>query len=267
MEENRRIRLRPLALPAEHGGWALLFEPIALGLLVAPSLVGVLISVAASGAFLARHPFKLAVVDWRRGRWVRRSGLAGRFAILYLVLMTLALALAIKFGGSALLLPLILAAPMLLIQLSYDSLGRSRALVAELAGSIAPGAVATAIAIAGNWPIAESYGLWVVLAARAAPTILYLRARLRLLHHKPASPLPAIIAHVLATIIAVSLALGSIVPYPAIVAISILLLRAVIGFSESDKQITAKRLGLREVAFGALTVFVLAIGYSMTDMR
>ncbi len=57
----RRIRLRPIALPAEHGGWGLLFEPIVLGLLLAPSLAGLLLSVAATGAFLARHPFKLAI--------------------------------------------------------------------------------------------------------------------------------------------------------------------------------------------------------------
>ena len=52
-----RVRLRPLALPVEHGGWGLVFEPIVLGMLLAPSLVGLFISVAATGLFLARHPF------------------------------------------------------------------------------------------------------------------------------------------------------------------------------------------------------------------
>jgi hypothetical protein len=32
--------VRLVALPAEHGGWGLLLEPIALGLAVAPSLAG-----------------------------------------------------------------------------------------------------------------------------------------------------------------------------------------------------------------------------------
>ena len=34
------VRLKTIVLPAEHGGWGLLFEPIALGLLVAPSIAG-----------------------------------------------------------------------------------------------------------------------------------------------------------------------------------------------------------------------------------
>src|SRR6266540_5132213 len=122
----RRIRLRPIALPAEHGGWGLLSEPIVLGLLLAPTLAGLLLSVTATGAFLARHPFKLAVGDWHRGRSSRRSVLAGRFAVLYFVIATLALALAIKIGGGGLLLPLIFAAPIVIIQLFYDSLGRDR---------------------------------------------------------------------------------------------------------------------------------------------
>ena len=261
--KNRRIRLRPISLPAEHGGWALLFEPIILGLLVAPTLAGVLLSTAATGFFLARHPFRLAVVDRRRRRSSRRSVLAGRFAILYFVCATTALALAVKIGGRALLLPLILAAPIVLIQLFYDSLGRSRALVAELAGSVATGAVAAAIAIADNWPRTAAYGLWAILAARAVPTVLYLRARLRLLHRKPALPRAAIFAHMLAAIIILALARMSIAPYLALVAMIILLLRAIAGFSRFDRRVTAKKLGLRELTFGGMTVIAAAFGYSL----
>src|SRR6266508_6035942 len=125
----RRIRLRPIALPAEHGGWGLLFEPIVLGMLLAPSLVGLFISVTATGVFLARHPFKLAVGDWRRNRGSARMVLAARFAILYVSIATLALAFAIKIGGAGSLLPLLLAAPIAFIQLFYDSVGRSRTLI------------------------------------------------------------------------------------------------------------------------------------------
>ncbi len=259
----RRIRLRPIALPAEHGGWGLLSEPIVLGLLLAPTLAGLLLSVTATGAFLARHPFKLAVGDWHRGRSSRRSVLAGRFAVLYFVIATLALALAIKIGGVGVLLPLIFAAPIVIIQLFYDSLGRRRALVAELAGSISIGAVATAIAIAGDWPRPAAFGLWLILGARTVPTILYLRVRLRLLRHKPASPLIAIIAHIIAIMIVIGLVWASAVPYLTVAALVILFLRALIGFSGFDKEVTAKKLGLRELCFGAMTVFAVVLGHSM----
>ena len=259
----RRIRLRPIALPAEHGGWGLLFEPIVLGLLLAPSLAGLLLSVAATGAFLARHPFKLAIGDWRRNRNSRCSGLARRFAVLYFVIATLALALAIKIGGGGLLLPLIFAAPIVLIQLFYDSLGRSRVLVAELAGSISTGALATAIALAGNWPRPAAFGLWAILVLRNVPTILYLRARLRLLRHKPASPLIAIVAHIVAILIVIVLAWASVVPFLAVAAVVILFLRSLIGFLRFDREVTAKKLGLRELCFGAITVFIVVLGHFM----
>ena|SRR5438045_2599608 len=34
------VRIRLVALPVEHGGWGLTLEPIALGLLLAPSEIG-----------------------------------------------------------------------------------------------------------------------------------------------------------------------------------------------------------------------------------
>ncbi len=258
----RRIHLRPIALPVEHGGWGLLFEPIVLGMLLAPSIAGLFLSIAALAVFLARHPFKLAIGDWRRNRRSARTALAARFAILYFVIATLALALAIKTGGAGFLLPLLFAAPIAFIQLFQDSVGRSRSLTAELAGSISIGAVATAIALAGNWPRPAAFGLWAILAARTVPTILYLRARLRLLRRKPASPLVVIIAHVLVIFIILA-AREALVPFLAVVALVILLLRATIGFSNFDKRVTAKKLGLRELGFGAMTVFAVVLGHAL----
>jgi len=43
----------------------------------------------------------------------------------------------------------------------------------------------------------------------------------------------------------------------------ILLLRAVIGFSRFDKRVTAKKLGFREIAFGAMTVFTVVLGHAL----
>jgi len=258
-----RIRLRPIALPVEHGGWSLLFEPIVLGMLLAPSWAGLFISVTAMGLFLARHPFKLAVGDWRRNRRSPRTAFAVRFAVVYFMIATLAFAFAIKTGRSSFLLPLIFAAPVVLLQLFHDSFGRSRTLIAELAGAFATGAIATAIALAGDWPRPAAFGLWIVLAARTVPTILYLRARLRLLHRKPASPLLVIIAHALVICIVIAFARAGLVPFLGVAALVILLLRAIIGFSKVDKRITAKKLGVRELLFGVMTVFAVFMGHTL----
>jgi uncharacterized membrane protein YjjB (DUF3815 family) len=257
------VRLRPVALPVEHGGWGLLFEPLVLGLLLAPSLPGLYLSLAAIGAFLARHPLKLTIADWRRHRRSARTPLAERFAILYFCIATLSLAIAIKTGGTQFLVPLLLAAPVAFVQLFYDSLGRSRALIAELAGSISIGAVSSAIAIAGAAPRTLAFALWVILAMRNVPTILYLRVRLRLLHRKPASPRLVIIAHVLALLVVIGLAQAEVAPWLAVVALAILLGRAVFGFSNFDNPMTAKKLGLRELGFGAMTVFTVVLGHML----
>lgn len=258
---THRVRLRPIALPIEHGGWSLLFEPIILGLLLAPSLVGLCISIGAIGAFLARHPFKLAIIDRRRNRRSLRTALAERFALLYSVIGALGLAFAIAIGGTAMLLPLLIAAPITIIQLFNDAMGRSRALIAELAGSIATPALATAIVLGSGWSYATAFGLWAILAARNVPTILYLRARLKLLHGKSASPAVVIVVHVLAVCMVFGLALAGSAPFLSVIAVVTLLLRALTGFSKSDQHVTAKRLGLREVGFGAITVFAVVLGH------
>ncbi|MFN8450824.1 MAG: YwiC-like family protein [Anaerolineae bacterium] len=75
------VRLRAVAIPAEHGGWSFLLEPILLGWLVAPSAAGLLVGVGMIFAFLARHPLKLALSDRRRGKRLARTAAAERFAV------------------------------------------------------------------------------------------------------------------------------------------------------------------------------------------
>ena len=257
---NRRVRLRAVALPLEHGGWGLLLEPILLGLLLAPSLAGLFISISATAAFLARHPFKLAMTDRHRQRVTRRTRLAQRLALAYAAGTFLTFALAVQTGGKAFLLPLVLAAPIAIVQLSYDSVGKSRALIAELAGSLSTAALATAIAICGGWPRPMAFVLWALVSARSAPTILYLRARLRLIRHKPASPGIVIGAHFAGVLLAIALAWLAAAPLFTVVAMGILLIRAFVGL-QSSKRTTPQRLGVGELAFGVITVAAISIGF------
>lgn len=47
-------------LPKEHGSWSLALEPLALGLLVAPTIAGAALTTAALAGFFARRPLKAA---------------------------------------------------------------------------------------------------------------------------------------------------------------------------------------------------------------
>lgn len=256
------LRVRNVALPVEHGGWGLSLEPVTLGLLVAPSLPGLFLAIAALAAFLARHPLKLVMADRRRGRRFRRTPVAVRFALLYTIIASLSLLAVIKTAGSyQFLLPLVLASPLALIQLGYDRMSRSRALLAELAGATAMAAVASSIALADGWPLGLAFGLWAILAARFVPTILYVRARLRMLHGKEAAMENVLTIHAFSLIAALLLAWTRLASALAAVALLILLARALFGLSGDDRAASAKQIGIRELGFGAMTVIFIALGH------
>lgn len=256
------VRMRNIALPAEHGGWGFALEPLLLGLLVAPSLPGLFLSVTTLAAFLARHPLKMAMSDRHRGRRLLRTPIAERFALLYMAISVVSFLAAIKTAPSyQFLLPLLLASPLALIQLLFDRISRSRALLPELAGSTAMASIASSIALAYGWPPAPAFGLWAILAARVVPTILYVRVRLKTLHRQEATMGWALSAHVLAIVAACVLAWAKLAPALSIVALLLLLARTLYGFSKYDRQATAKRIGLRELGFGAMTVGAVVLGY------
>lgn len=256
-----RVRVRTVALPTEHGGWGLTLEPVMLGLLVAPSVAGLFLSIAALGAFLARHPFKIVAGDRRRGRRFPRTVVAERFTLLYggIALAGLLAASATAFDYQFI-LPLLLAAPFAAVQLAFDATGRSRALAPELAGSFGLAAVSTGIALAAGWPHAPAFGLWAVLAARVVPTILYVRARLQLKHGETPARSPIIYAHVCALAVVLALAYMKIVTLLAVAALSVLLLRAALGFCATAQLTSAKRIGIRELVYGAMTVMAVVAG-------
>ena len=257
-------RIRAVALPAEHGGWALIIEPIVLGLLVAPTIIGLLIAMASLACFLARHPLKLALSDRRKGRLLKRTSLADRFALLYITFAVVFFVILIVSAEREFLVPLFIAGPLVLVQLSYDAHGDSRKLIPEMAGAIAVGSISTAIALAGGWSRPTAYALWIIVACRHVPTILYLRVLLRRRRDKQGAKVyAAVIAVQLLALMAVVLLLFfKIAPALAIVVFAILLVRACVGLL-NELQPTPKKLGLSEIVFGALVVLVVGVGYRL----
>jgi hypothetical protein len=139
----------------------------------------------------------------------------------------------------------------------HDARGHSRGLLPEAAGSVAMGSVAAASALAGgaSWPLA--LGLWAVLAARFVPAILYVRARLAALHGKEAARMPSLLAHALALVCVAALAYAKVTPRLAVLMTAVLFARTLYGFARQWPS-TAKRVGVSEIAFGALTVCAVA---------
>ena len=260
----RPVRLRTVALPAEHGSWSLVAEPILLGLLVAPAWSSLAWALAAFMAFLAYQPlsfvWRAVRRDGRRHKWHPRTRLAARVALLYALLGALCLAWALWLTGGAPLRPLGLALPLLALFAVYDQ-KPGRRWQAELSAPAAFAAIVAAMALAAQWPTAVAYALWGVMAARALPAVLYVRARLRLVKGQPAQTGLALGAHALAVGLGGALVWLGWLPATAVIALLILLLRAAGGLSPYRRNISTKTLGFIETGYGLLTVLLVAAGF------
>ncbi|GAB4481792.1 MAG: YwiC-like family protein [Anaerolineae bacterium] len=255
-----RASIKSIALPAEHGGWGFLFEPILLGLFAAPSAAGLLLGLAALAAFLLHQPLLIAIKDRRKGKRWARTALADRFALLYGLIGAGALALAVWIAPHRFWLPLLIAVPLGLIKLGYDLSSASRAAAAELVGALAFGALAPAIALAGGRGLWPALMLWALLAGRTIPAILYVRARLRLERGREVSSRGVGLAHLAAVIAAGVLAWRGAAPLLSVVALALLLARALWGLSPHRRRVPARVIGFSELGWGLLTVILIGLG-------
>ena len=255
------VAWRPVALPAEHGGWGFLAEPVVLGLALAPSTAGACLALAALAAFLARHPLRLWLLDRRKGVRYPRTALAACFFAGYAALAALLLAAAFAWAETPFWPALALAAPIGLLALSFDARGRSRDALPELAGAVALGASATAIALAGGARPGVAWGAWALLSLRAITSVLYVRARIRLDRGLAAGPGIVLAGHAAALAVAAGLARSAWAPWLASAAFLVLLARAAWGLSPLRQRVRPKVLGFQELGFGLLTLALLAVGY------
>lgn len=263
IQPRSKVNLKTIALPASHGGWGFLIEPVVLGLWLMPSLAGLWLSVAALGAFLAQQPLKLALTDRRKRRRYPRSVWAERIALLYLAITLATFGLALSSAASLLfLLPVILAAPLALVQLYYDAQNQGRDLIPELFGAAALGAIAAAVALAGGWPVWPALALWGIVLARTVGSIIYVRARLRLERGAPFTTGPVWLAHGAAIAAVAALAGLALAPWLSVAAMVILLGRASIGLSTRRRVVKPKVVGFQEMGYGFLTVVLTVIGFT-----
>ncbi|NLX11083.1 MAG: YwiC-like family protein [Chloroflexi bacterium] len=256
------VRWKSIAFPPEHGSWGFLLEPILLGLILAPSWGGLAVAVGVFGAFLARHPLKVAYSDRRKGKRYARTVVAERFALAYSILAAVGGVLALLLAGPEILLPALLAVPLGLAQFIGYSTNRGRELVPELAGSAALAATATSIAVAGGTAWDTALALWAILVARNIPSILYIRARLRLDRGKPFAQMPVLLAQIAGVLIPIVLVALGVAPVLAVVALAVLAARAIFGLSPYRRNVRVQIIGVLEMVYGFGTVLLALIGYT-----
>jgi hypothetical protein len=254
------VRLRPIALPVEHGGWGFLLEPIVLGLVVAWSVRGLALAVAAIALFLVRQPLKVWWSDVAANRRQQRTGVALGIAAAYGAIGTIGLFLAFRASLDAA-IPLLVASPVVAVMLWYDARGKSRALAAELFGPVALASVGASIVMLGGWSLPRGGAVWALLSLRAVPAVLYVRSRLRLEHGRdPILAIPLIV-HALAIVPVLWFARVGLVPGLVAPLYALLLLRCWAGLSSLRRRLGAKSVGFSEVRWGAISVAWLAAAF------
>jgi YwiC-like protein len=260
-EVSERARWRAVAVSSEHGGWGLTLEPVLLGLLVAWSAAGVALAVAAFIAFLVRTPLKIVAVDIRRHRWLPRSRLALRIAIAELVVLASAVAIAVMLSGWDWLVPVVVAAPLVAVELSYDIRSRGRRLIPELCGAIAIAASGASIVLAAGGDSGLAVGVWLIIAARAIGAIPFVRVQIVRLR-RGTGP---IVHSDVAQIASLGVAAVAVLANHRLVSgfVAVVLSAVVQSVSVRRPPIPAKRLGLRQMAMGLALVAVTAAGVAL----
>lgn len=257
---------RSLVLPREHGSWSLALEPVALGLLVAPSRPGLWLALAVVAGFFARRPLKLA---WTLPAGDERRSAAARWTLLFatLALAALAAAGAAPFGANkqqwaaSALWPLLLAAPFGAAFLWFDLRGEMREAEAELAGSAAFALVPAAFATLAGWRGELALALAALTLARSVPTVLTVRTYLRIAKGKPASALAAQASAFAALGLAVLLAALHLVPIAACAPLGLLAARTALLLSPNPPQWSARRIGFAEANLGLVCLVGLTLAY------
>ena len=213
-------------------------------------------------AFLARHPLKLALSDRRRGKRLARTTAAERFAVTYSAVSLISFALVVALGDVNALIPLLAVTPLFALQAYFDATNRSRASAAELIGVVALGASAASITLAGGWSTERTLALWALLVTRGLPSVLYVRARLRLERSQPHGKLLPLVAHAAALAVVIVLAVNNLIPLWSIAVPVLLLARAVYGLSPYRRGHAARQIGVQEVVFGVVAISVIALSYA-----
>ncbi|HTL73645.1 MAG TPA: YwiC-like family protein [bacterium] len=243
-----------LTLPKEHGSWSLALEPIALGLLVAPSWAGIPLALAASAGFFLRRPVKISL----QAQPDPRRSLAAICVGALLFVAAASLLLAMELGGVTRLWPLIPAALAGSLFAWFDARGANREGAAELAGASAFALLPATFASLAGWPAANSLALAAVMLARSVPTVMVVRTFLRRRKGGSVSPVPALLTALAATGILGWLALWSLVPWSVAVFSVLLAARAFWLGSPAAARWSARRLGYLELFMGAALVIVAA---------
>jgi hypothetical protein len=245
---------RELVVPREHGSWSLALEPLAFGLIIAPSVAGGWLAVAVMAAFFARRPLRIA---WNETRPARRQDAFVSLVACGLISL-LAAGAAITVGGvgpMGWLVPSMVAGGCFL---AYDLRNGGREEAAEIAGAAAFAMLPMALAAFEGATPAVATSIGVVMCARAVPAVMGVRAALRAAKTGIRRPTPALTATIVALVMTAALVRMELAPATALAAVALLTLRTGALLVYPRIPLRARTIGMIEALLGV--AFVIAVG-------
>lgn len=247
---------KSVALPREHGAYGFTVEPLLLGLLTAYTPAGLFLALGTMLAFFAHQPIKIL---FGKNRVLRPAALF--FLVFYLTLAGFFFVLFLSRTSLHGATPFYSALLLMTFYLILDLLHYSRRIFVEIMAPAAIGLIAVSIVLAAGWSDLKALGLGLLLAARFVATPFYVRARLRLEKKQTAENGAALFSSGVSFLLIFFLTLMGITPWPGLLAVGILALRAFFGLSSYRKESTVKAVGMREFFYGQVLVWLSAAGY------
>jgi len=259
-----RIPASSVALPVEHGAWGFLFEPLLAGLLIAPSLAGAALSVFIIGSFLCRGPLKFVLGDALNRKKLPRTAVARRWLTYFAIIAAVGFVTSIAVANMIAFIPAVLSAPIAVYLVFQDASRKSRESVPELLAALVLGGSITTVLLAAGFGLPLAFAMWLAMAARLIPSVIYVRNRLRLEKGKQYSRTIPFAAHAAALAAVAALyviGLGSVL---TVAVAGLLLVRSTTGLSSYRRRLTAKQTGVREVIYGIIYASSLVAGYYLS---
>ena len=243
-----------LTMPKEHGSWSLALEPVAFGLLVAPSAAGLGLALAAGSGFFLRRPMKLLLARKSDPRQL----LALVCVTLLMFLGLTGLWLAARLGAVGGFWPLLPAALAGAVFAWCDGRNEARAGAAEVAGAVAFGILPAAFGALAGWSAASSLALAAMMLVRSVPTVLTVRTCLRIRKGSAFSTTPALVTVFAGVILTVWMINCRLVPWTAFVFALVLAARTA-WLLLRRPRLSARTIGLIEAGLGVLMVLTLSL--------
>ena len=263
--ENTRTCFRPpsltewrdVALPKEHGSWSLALEPLAFGLIAAPSAGGAWLALAVVGAFFARRPLRLL---WRDASPERRTATRGVLVVCGALIFFSASAVVATNGVAWLvwLIPSVIAAAVFA---GFDLRNAAREGAAEVAGAAAFSLLPAAMGILAGCGPWEAAALAVMMCGRAVPTVLTVRAALRAAKTGERDSAPALFSAVAAVAAGTAFVLAGHAGWAGPAALGVLAIRTFGMLVFPRPALRASTIGMIEAGLGLSFVVGVSLAW------